>query len=834
MWRNYLIVGIRSLAKNRTFALINILGLAIGMAACLLLLIFVRYELSYDAWMPDAERTFQLQQHYTKPTEGPPVLLQMSSYASGPAFKKEFPQVESWAYATRSAPILLRNGQPEPVKDFFLTDANLLDVLRLPMAKGSRAGALSQQNSLVLSEREAARLFPGEDPIGKTLTVVARGTSMDFKVTGVFRDIPRNSHLRIAVIARLNLHSYFAEQPDFLTHWGNQSGWVYARLRPGADADAIRAGFAAFEKRNIPDEDFGGTRTNQGDISDFALVNVRDVHLGAAQQGQITPGNDRRSILTFAVVGLLILGMACVNFVNLSTARASQRAREVALRKVLGADRRQLIVQFLAESTLVAAVAMLLALALVELLLPPVAAFLEADMRVAWFGIGGIALPALVLVLVVGIAGGLYPALVLSRFQPASVLKANKSAADAHGSGTLRNALVIGQFAVSIGLIICTVVIYAQTVYARSVDPGFRREGILQIDGIGRRQLYPQVETIIREVGKVAGVSAVGITSIGLATDNTSNMLVQLPNVAEPAQLGNYTVDYDFFPAMGVDLVAGRLLDRNRPLDSAERAFPPQPEAERAFAARGVNAVVNELAARRLGFTRPADAVGKQIRASLADQAYGLVPVTIVGVVRDARFRSVRTPLEPTLFTNRTVGSNWMIVRFAGRNPAAVRADVEAAWRRIAPDVPFEARFSDEIMGELYAAEDARARIFAGFALLAVIVGCLGLFGLATFTAERRTKEIGIRKVLGARTQDIVRLLVWQFSRPVLVANLLAWPIAWWLMRDWLNGFDARIALGPAPFVAAGLLALLIAVATIGGHALRVARANPIHALRYE
>ena len=251
------------------------------------------------------------------------------------------------------------------------------------------------------------------------------------------------------------------------------------------------------------------------------------------------------------------------------------------------------------------------------------------------------------------------------------------------------------------------------------------------------------------------------------------------------------------------------------------------------MAERGVNIVVNELAARRMGFRDPADAVGKTLRAALVDNEIGLVPVTVIGVVRDARFRSVKLPLDPIIFQNANQGHTHLILRFNG-NPAEVRAGAERVWKSITTEVPFTAAFSDDIVGELYEAEDARARTFAAFALLAIIVACLGLFGLAAFTAERRTKEIGIRKVLGARTRDIVRLLAWQFSKPIIIANLIAWPVAWWLMRDWLNTFDARIDLGLTPFLLAGLLALMIAIGTIAGHAIKVARANPILALRYE
>ena len=397
----------------------------------------------------------------------------------------------------------------------------------------------------------------------------------------------------------------------------------------------------------------------------------------------------------------------------------------------------------------------------------------------------------------------------------------------------LRNVLVVAQFAVSIALIICTAVIYGQTVYARTVDPGYNRSNILQIDELQRYQLLEKGQMLVERMRRVPGVQSAGRTTIGVSTDNNNNTGVMVPGRTEPTTIGVYGVDEGFLEAIGMQMLAGRWFDDRRPMDDMTLPFPQDLAAERALAARGANIVINELAARRLGFNNPADAVGRSFRAALVDNEIGLVPITIVGVVRNARFRSVRLPLDPIMFLNTNTGHSHIIVRFNG-NPATVRAGVERVWTGVTTEVPFNAEYSDDIMAELYEADDARAKTFAAFTLLAVIVACLGLFGLAAFTAERRTKEIGIRKVLGARTRDIVRLLVWQFSKPIIIANLIAWPVAWWAMQDWLNNFDARIDLGVAPFLLAGALALVIAIGTVAGHALRISRANPIHALRYE
>jgi putative ABC transport system permease protein len=835
MWRNYLTVGIRALLKSRVYAAINILGLAIGMAACLMILLYVRYEMSYDKWLPNAENIYQVQSWSTDPETGDVYKLRMSQYVASTALQKDFPQIVNRVYALSSGPVVIRDGQALTTEDVVRVDGPFFDVFQLPFVAGDPKTTLKNPSTVALSETEAHRLFGTGNPVGQTLTMIERGKHVDYTVMGVFKDLPKNSHMKLSMVIRFDPVSYFVDYPQFPTSWGEISGWGYVVLKPGTDPKTITDQLAAWEKRNIPDEVFEGKAENAGKFQDWKLVNVRDVHLGEAQQAAMRPGNDRTTIVTFAIVALLILGIACVNFVNLATARASQRAREVALRKVLGATRGQLIVQFIGESLLIAGIAMVVALAIAELAIPPLAAFLDADLKLEYFGSDGIVLPIIALLVIVGAAGGVYPALYLSRYKPAQVLKANKSSAESAGTGRLRNILVVAQFAVSIGLIICTSIVYAQTVFARTADPGFRREGLLQVD-IGYRSFIPNSEAFARAVERVPGVQSVARTAIGVSTNSTMGRSVKVPGKTETVGIGNYAIDEGFFRTMGIKLLAGRLLDKNQAMDETSVPWPePSPDGERALAARGGNVVINALAAARLGFKKPEDAIGKEVRVALSlDTSQPMVPVRIVGVVSDTRFRSIRIPVEPIMYRIGTDYLNSLMVRYDDPNPAAVRDRIAEVWKRFAPDLPFEAKFSEDIVAKLYTAEQARAQIFAGFSVLAVVIGCLGLFGLATFTAERRTKEIGIRKVLGARTRDIVRLLVWQFTRPVIVANLIAWPIAWWVMRDWLNKFDTRIALTPTPFVVAGLIAFAIAIATVAAHAMRVARTNPIHALRYE
>ncbi|QAY76823.1 FtsX-like permease family protein [Sphingosinicella sp. BN140058] len=827
MWRNHLVIALRVLTGSRTYAAINIFGLAIGLSACLMILLYVRYETTYDAWLPDAERVYQVQSIYTDAATGE-VRRQQGSHGviAGP-LAKDFPQIEAITRADGETPVFLQNGEAT-FAPMVLADESFFRILQLPFLHGDRSTALRGMDSLVLSRSEAIRRFGTENPVGRTVTAVRRGEQYSLRVTGIFADIPRNSHLALDMVGRMSARDA-AE-----CSWSCVNGTVYLKLRPGADPEEIHRQMPAWEKRNIPPVPAGSGRVNEGDAYDWRLVKVGDVHLSGAEGEPERPGNDRATIATFAIVAAMILAMAVVNFVNLATARAGQRAREVALRKVLGARRGQLIAQFLAESLLVTSVALLIALALVELLLPSFSRFLGADLSLTYLGSDGIALPALGLLVLVGCAGGLYPAFHLSRYRPAAVIRANRSSAEPMGTGRLRNALVVIQFAVSIGLIVCTGIVYAQTRFLRESDPGYRRDGLIQIDNMQRAAVIGQTDTVIRRIAAVEGVRSVAGSDIIAASDTTLMRPITMPGRPKPVMLGWYSVHPDFFRTMGVDILVGRTLSRQFandngfvPFDTAEATLA----GERALAGRGLNVVVNRLAARQMGFPDPQAALGKQVGADQGDP--GVLPLTIVGVVEDSRFRSLRQPLEPMIFYDGGVYRS-LVLRYEGRDGARVARDVAGVWKQLATDLPFAFDFADAASSELYRADDARGRAFGGFALLAASIACLGLFGLAAFTAERRTREIGIRKVFGARVPDIVRLLAWQFSKPVMLANLIAWPIAWWVMRDWLNGFDARVPLGPGPFLAAAAIALAVALGTVSGHAIRVARLNPVHALRYE
>ncbi|HEU4499353.1 MAG TPA: ABC transporter permease, partial [Sphingomicrobium sp.] len=377
MWRNYWTVAVRALAKSKTYSIINIAGLAIGMAACIMILLYIRYEQSYDKWLPDAENTYQFQAWYPNPQSGgEPTFLQMAAYVTKDRVKKDFPQVTNAVYVQDNGPVFLKDGQASSTENWLFADDDFLKVVNLPLIEGT---TLTAPGTAVITQEEAITRFGTDKVLGKTFSIITRGEKKDFKINGVLKNVPKNSSMKIKAVLRLDYVAYNATGPQFLTCWGCQSGYVYVKVRPGTDVSKFAPQMPAWEKRNIPDEPNGDIMYNAGTEQDWHFVNIKDVHLGKAQDATMTPGNDGRTIATFAVIALLILGMAVVNFTNLATARASQRAREVALRKVLGANRRQLIVQFIGESILISAASMILALALVELLVKPFAAFLDAD-----------------------------------------------------------------------------------------------------------------------------------------------------------------------------------------------------------------------------------------------------------------------------------------------------------------------------------------------------------------------------------------------------------------------------------------------------------------------
>ncbi|MBL8643677.1 MAG: ABC transporter permease [Rhodospirillaceae bacterium] len=825
MLRNYFTVAVRGLFRNKLYSIINIFGLAVGLASCLLILMFVRDELSYDAWIPNADRIYQVNTRFDIPGRNP-----MFAIASpGPvkaALEKDFTAIETAVTLVESRPVI-QKGNDVFYDEVVLTDSTFFDVFELPLTAGEKATALSDKTAILLSESMAKKYFGTASPLGEVLTMTFNYGARDMRVTGVFKDLPHNTHLKIDFLAALNREE-FAKMPWVLDSWTSVNSYNYIKLKPGTDIAPIRADLSAFEARNIPDTSIGGRDFKTADFLELTLVNLTDVHLKSKGLGGFKDKGDATVVTTFSAVALMILLIACINFTNLATARASLRAREVALRKVLGAHRGQLIVQFLGESVLLSVVALAVALALVAAVLPMYGDFLDRKLSLS-FADAGLWASMAGLVLLVGVVGGFYPALYLSRFSPARILKANKSAAS-QGSGRLRGALVVVQFAISIGLIVCTAVVYGQTQYMRTMDIGFNKTGLLAISGLRRDAVKDMSDTLRDEFMRIPGVAAVTRANEAPADGDESNNVIEIPGQVstQPLVIGMMSVDYNFFDVFQIPVIAGRALSQEFGADDMNG----KPEE---LAERGGNAVINRHALKLLGLTNPADAVGRQVSMGVGGEgSTQRMLVTIVGVVENVRYDTARAEIRPIMFRYRTRDFNYAFLRVKGVEPGQINDAAGRIWRDLAPSQPYNAEFIETKLSNQYNADEARGQMFAAFAGLAVIIACLGLYGLASFTADRRTKEIGIRKVLGAKVRDIVRILAWDFSKPVLVANIIAWPAAWWLMRDWLNSFETQIALSPVVFVAAGLGALAIALATVALHTMRVARANPIHALRYE
>jgi putative ABC transport system permease protein len=826
MLRNYLTVAFRNLTSHRLHALINIGGLAVGLAACLLILLYVRDEVSYERWLPRADRIVILETTFKVP--GRDAL----SFAGTPGPVKETLEKEVGSEIERAVR-LFESDEPARIGDRHLigsityADPGFFDVFDLPMIAGDRDAALADNKSIILSQTTARAWFGDQPAIGNTVTLNDKNV---FTVVGVFADLPHNTHLDLDAIALFDTSRY-VDQPYIAKDWTSVNTQTYLLLRSDDSAARIAAAMPQILDRNVSFH-MPGIDEQPSSLMHIDLMPLLDIHLHADKPGYQRLGSFA-AVVAFSGIALLILVIACINFVNLATARAMTRAREVALRKVVGATRGQLIGQHLGEAVLTALLALVVALALVELALGPFNGFLHKELRLDPIADPGLLLAIVGLVAVVGVVGGLYPAFYLSRFQPARVLKANQSSA--HGSSVVRTALVVFQFAISIGLIVCTATIYAQTKYARTFDVGFQHADRVVLTGLGDLPSTEAALTLEREIKTLPGVEHVAMSSDTPPLENNNNSLLFPTREArtdDKLLIEKVVIDPDFFTTYGVQPLAGRLFDADHARDYAPLDKDTNPSPHESI-------VINASFAATLG-ARPEDVVGKVMWNSNAP-GKPMIETEIIGVVPDLYLRSVRTQVTPMLYElmHYEDGFSRMTVHVAPGHTREVLGQLQQIWNRQVQNVPMRTQFIDESLSAQYDGDAQRGEIFATFAVFAILIACLGLFGLASFSAQRRTKEIGMRKVLGASVLDIVRLLVWQFSRPVLIANVIAWPVSFYLMRRWLASFRYAIDLSSPTYVVtifggAAVLAMMIAWLTTAGHAYRVARANPGRALRTE
>ena len=807
MLLNYLRSALRTMAVDRFFSFVNLLGLAIGLASVVAISLHVRSELGQDAWIPGHERLFRLDTTETIPgRESIHIAL-----APGPvreALKRDFPQVEA---VTRgfASPVNVRRGGQTFGDRVLVADPDFFQLLRLPFAAGEADRALADPASVVLSARAAGKYFGRRDAVGERLTLFVP-EPRDFVVSAVFETIPQASHLDFDIV--IPFAGWFRPSSDGSTtipeSWAGSYFHTYARLRSPADVASVQRGLPAFTDRHVPQWITDQLQMPAHMFYQFRLVPLRDVHFDGAPIEAMKPGGSRTTVAALAGVAVLILLIAGINFANLAAARSTLRVREVAIRKIVGARRRQILAQFLVEATVVTMIAGLLALALVELALPWLGAWLGSGVDLPppsqweiWAGL-------LFLVLMTAAAAGLYPSWIASAVRPAAAFRDDPVIG---GGGRLRSLLVGVQFTISIALIAVTLVMALQNRFARDMDLGFDRDNLLVVR-IPETEDRDALARAFRDaVARHPQVAEISLSSSVPSDRSEDNITVTRPDAVRPVPLGYHRVDSHFFAGYRVRPLAGRTDTMRQATDEAEEGG-------------AASAVINRAALRRLGFDRADQAIGEVVRT--ASGAY-----TIVGVVPDIHFRSLHETVRDELYVLDDSPGAAVSIRYRGETQGLVDF-VDRTWNRLVPDKPIVREFLDDRLDALYGRERAQASLLSLFSLVAISLSCLGLFGMVAFAVQRRTREIAIRKVMGARTADIARLLLWQFSRPIIFANLIAWPAAWLILSRWLNGFAYRIDMPLWAYLVAGLAALLIAWLAVGAHAIRVARQHPVKALR--
>ncbi|HZZ36642.1 MAG TPA: FtsX-like permease family protein [Caulobacteraceae bacterium] len=813
MFRNYLAAALRNLERNSLYAGVTIAGLAIGFAAAMLIALYVRDELSYDRFVPGHEAIYRVSETIAFTGERP-IESDTTPMLMAPSLKLEFPQVAASARLTGiSFPPTVRHGDIVAAEqNLGWADPDFFRVMPLPALAGDPAGALDAPDGLVITRTIARKYFGRDTPLGETLLVDGH----PMRITAVLKDLPSSTHLKADMFASgRSPYSFITEQEKVATPFNNTMA-TYIRLRPGASAASIEKGLSGFVDRHFPPALRGQTKIT------IHLVPLTDIHLRPSTQGAFKPAADRGIIAAIAAVGVLIVLVAAINFVTLMTARASRRAVEVGVRKASGATRRDLIVQFMGEAALYVLISAVFAVALAELLLPAFNAFLQRTITFDYWRDPLLAGSIVAAMLATALAAGAYPALVLSAFRPSSVLKGGLVSAG--GGSLVRQGLVVVQFAVLVGLILGAATIARQTLFALNEGMRLDKDQVLFIAAKpctdGMRDAMAALPGVKRAA--CASAQALALTDVtDLASVNGRQYFISLA-----------PVDFGFFELYGIKPIAGRLFDRARPSDGYTGPSPVNPPI-----------VLNETAVHKLGFASPSAALGKVVTWHFhtdLDTAYGndpAQPSQIIGVVPDFTFGSMRQPIGAMMYMvgpKVSYDSTALNLKLDGRRVPETLQAIDGLWKRVGGGIAMQRYFVGQFTMRHYIDTIIQGATIAIASVIALSIACLGLFALSAYTAERRTKEIGIRKAMGASSADILRLLLWEFTKPVLVANLIAWPASW-LVMDWgLKGFADHVDLPIALFLAAGAAAVVIAWLTVGFHAYLVARAKPVSALRYE
>ena len=826
MFHNYLTIALRNILRHRLYSLINIAGLGVGLACAIVITLFVRDELSYDKWIAGSENLWRVEVTYHVPGRSDAIITAQTSMPIPIAMRDQIPEVRSATRLVRES-MSLTSGDRQFSEHMGVADPNFLQVIPLPLVEGDPRTVLAGPENLVISQSAARKYFGNADPIGKTLTTgrgscgddtACANTTVVLKVVGVMRDLPHNTQLDFDfLLPNTSLADRLPQ--DQKKNWlSNSNTFGYVTLAPGADPARVLAKLKPILDHSIDISAYTNVKIPGSRLVELKLTPFRDVHLTTDRYFGMKPPGSWTTIYGMGVIGVLILLVACFNFMNLATARATMRAREISLRKCMGAQRIQLVVQFLGEAVLMALLALLLALALVKALLPGYSSFMGRPLEIYYVADWPLTLAIVGVAILAGLLSGFYPALVLSGFRPAATLRANPSGQG--GSGRLRTALVVLQFAVSISLGIGALVVFQQIEFAHKIDLGFRRDNIV-FTGTAGRLTEDGAKSFVQALERGPGILQVARTSFAPFYGNNSVLPVQRPGDAQFLSPNHISVSQDYFDLFHIKLLAGRVLEDNR----EEDGFTEGPTGDQGKN-EGHNVMVNASLARALGYV-PAEIVGKSF-------TFGKSHSRVVGVVADTLSEGARSPALQTVYVHRADNLQNIVIRVAPGRLQEAQDYIMRTQRAFVHGMAYSGTLLSESYERLYEGDERQGQIFAIFVVIAIFIASLGLFGLAAFTAVRRTKEIGIRKVFGARDGDVILLLLWQFSIPVLFANLIAWPVAWYYLHGWLEGFAYRITLSPLYFAGVGLAALAIAWATVLTHALRVAGANPIHALRYE
>jgi len=809
MFKNYFKIAFRNLWKNKGYSAINIIGLAMGIATCLLISLYVLDELSYDQFNKNADRIYRINADIKFGGEEQKLAVCPDPMAF--TMVKDYPEVENAVRFRNYGPSLVKKGN-ENIKEnrVIFADSTLFDVFTLPMIAGNPKKALTEPNTVVITENIANKYFNSINVVGKTLRF---DNKTDYKITGVIKFIPENSHFNFDFFVALA-----GVEEAHQNIWLSFNFNTYLLLRKDADVTSFKRKFddvlkkymfpQALELLKINADDF----KKSGNYVNLSLIPLTDIHLHSDRIAELAPNSDVQVVYIFSIIAIFILLVACVNFMNLSTARSANRAKEVGIRKVLGTQRKSLISQFLTEAVLMSLIAFVFAIAIALLLLPYLNQLALKNLTLS-LKQHPFLLPTLIgFAVIVGLLAGSYPALYLSAFRPIQVLKG--TLAGGFKRSYLRSSLVVFQFFISIVLIIATIIIYNQLNYIRNKKLGFNKEQVILV-----RDAYAlgkQTETFKQEVLNLPEIIS-GTKSGYLPVSNSGRDNESLfpeghieNDKAVSSQL--WTVDQDYVKTMGMQVVNGRDFSKDFPTDSSA-------------------IILNETAVRLFGFT--GNPIGRKVTELIDLNAKTTRDYTVIGVVKNFNFESLRQNIGSLCMK---IGNDRGTISFRMKTADVAQTinRIKTTWKSIAPNEPFTYSFLNDEFESMYHSEQRSGKIFISFAVLAILIACLGLFGLAAYAAEQRTKEIGIRKVLGATVSNIVSMLSKDFLKLVVIASVIAFPVAWWFMNKWLEDFVYRININWWVFVLASFVSIFIAIITVSFQAIKAALTNPVKNLRTE